>query len=77
MKYLLVLLMCLTLCGCLSWRPARYGKCHNCERLYGKRGGDLPGQGSICERCGGHVHWPTHKSDDYYQYKQEFGGTED
>lgn len=67
-----VLLMFIAGCG-----PAKYGKCNSCGQLYGVRGGNLPGQGTSCGRCNGQVYYPPHKSGEYYEYKREYGGTED
>lgn len=69
-----LLVLLLTCCGC---GEAKYGKCHNCEKVFGMRGGNLPGQATVCNRCGGHVYWPRYKSLDYYQFKEEYGGTQD
>ncbi len=62
--------------GCLMG-PAKYGKCQSCGKYYGIRGGNLPGQHSVCNKCGGHIYYPPHKSSEYYDYKRVYGGTED
>ena len=76
-KKITIVFMLLMLCFITGCGPAKYGKCQSCGKLYGFRGGNLPGQNSICAKCGGHIYYPPHKSAEYYQYKSEYGGTED
>jgi DNA-directed RNA polymerase subunit RPC12/RpoP len=65
------------LLACLGCSNAKYGKCYECGSYYGKRGGNLPGQSTKCPRCGGRIYYPPHLSDEYYEYKRGYGGTED
>jgi hypothetical protein len=72
-----LLLVCSMVMAVGCNRPAKYGKCQTCGKMFGFRGGDLPGQNSVCPRCNGHIYYPPHKSGEYYEYKREYGGTED
>ena len=76
LSVLVVLLLLSSLFGCGQW-DAKYGKCYQCGALYGHRGGNLPGQGTRCQRCGGNVYYPAHKSAEYYENKRAYGGSED
>ena len=63
MKRLTFLLVFLTVgCSSVGYGSAKYGKCYQCGAYYGHRGGNLPGQATVCGKCGGTVYYPPHKS---------------